>query len=278
MTERIDSHHHLWRYNAVEFDWIDDSMSCLRRDYLPRDLEDVLQADGIDGSIVVQARQSLEETNWLLAAAAGCAAIRGVVGWAPVASASFERELEEIVSNRALKGLRHVIQAEPDKNYILREDFNRGISALANTGLVFDLLIFECQLPQTIEFVDRHPNQRFVLDHIGKPAVALGKLEPWRTNLIELAKRENVSCKVSGMVTEVSWKSWTEDDLRPYWDCVLDAFTPRRLMFGSDWPVCVVASSYSIWFQWVLGWSGQLSASEQKRIMGATATEVYSLR
>ena len=277
MTERIDSHHHLWQFNAAEFDWIDDRMKVLQRDYLPADLGKVLNAENIDGAVAVQARQSVDETEWLLAAAAGCGCIRGVVGWAPLANSEFERALDALASNRILKGLRHVIQAEPDENYILREDFNRGISALTKAGLVFDILILERQLPQAIEFVSRHPRQRFVLDHIGKPAIAVHRLEPWRTNIARLAERENVSCKVSGMVTEASWRSWREDDLRPYWDCVLEAFTPRRLMFGSDWPVCLVASSYSRWVEVVRGWVRRLSAPEQERVLGATAIEVYQL-
>ena len=278
MTERIDSHHHLWRYNAAEYDWINDRMRCLQRDFLPSDLEELLRARSIDGSVVVQARQSLEETNWLLAAAADSGTIRGVVGWAPVASASFEEELEQLKSNRILKGLRHVIQAEPDENYILREDFNRGIAALSSTGLVFDVLILERHLPQAIEFVDRHPNQQFVLDHLGKPAIAAKTHEPWRSNIARLAERENVYCKVSGMVTEASWANWKEDDLAPYWDWVLHAFTPRRLMFGSDWPVCLLASSYEKWFEVVRGWIRHLSAAEQERILGGTAIEAYGLR
>jgi L-fuconolactonase len=277
MTERIDSHHHLWQFNAAEFDWIDDRMKVLQRDYLSADLEKVLHAENIDGAVAVQARQSIDETEWLLAMAARCECIRGVVGWAPLADSELERALDALASNPILKGFRHVIQAEPDENYILREDFNRGISALTKAGLVFDILILERQLPQAIEFVSRHPRQRFVLDHIGKPAIADHRYEPWRTNIARLAERENVSCKVSGMVTEASWQSWSEDDLRPYWDSVLEAFTPQRLMFGSDWPVCLVASSYSRWLEVVHKWVRRLSAPEQERILGATATEVYQL-
>ena len=278
MTERIDSHHHLWRYNDAEFDWIDDRMKCLQRDFLPSDLEALLTPQSIDGTVVVQARQSLEETNWLLRVAAECATIRGVVGWAPVSGTSFEKELERLASNLALKGLRHVIQAEPDENYILREDFNRGISVLTKIGLVFDILILERHLPQAIDFVDRHPNQLFVLDHIGKPAIMEKTYDPWQSNIARLAERENVYCKVSGMVTEASWATWKEDDLTPYWDCVLHAFTPGRLMFGSDWPVCLVASSYEKWFEVARGWIRHLSATEQERILGGTAIEVYGLR
>jgi L-fuconolactonase len=277
MIERIDSHQHLWRYNAAEYGWIEKRMLSLRRDFLLPDLEVATSGAGISGTVVVQARQTLEETEWLLSLAAHSKCIRGVIGWAPIASEDFERHLERLGGYTALKGLRHVIQTEQDSNYILSNDFNRGISALGDAGLVFDLLILERHLPQTIEFVDRHPNLKFVLNHIAKPDIANQRIDPWRTNLAKLAERDNVYCKVSGMVTEASWSCWREADLLPYWEAVLSAFTPRRLLFGSDWPVCLLASTYRRWVEVVCGWIRQLTTQEQDRILGGTAAEVYGL-
>ncbi len=277
MAERIDAHHHLWRYSADQYDWIDDRMHVLQRDFLPGDLEAAAGQASMDGTIAVQARQSIEETEWLLSLAGESTLIRGVVGWAPLMSDNLGSVLDRLRANHKLKGLRHVVQAEPDDDFILRSDFNRGLASLLGTGLVYDILIFERHLPQTIQFVDRHPQQVFVLDHIAKPAIAKKQLEPWRSNLLELAKRENVYCKVSGMVTEADWTRWSDADLRPYWDTVLQCFGPERLMFGSDWPVCLVASSYERWLQTVAGWTNALTSSGRDSILGETAKKVYGL-
>lgn len=277
MTERIDAHHHLWRYNADEYSWMSDKMAGLRCDYLPSDFEPELRTAGIDGTVVIQARQCLAETVALLAFAHRFPWILGVVGWAPLASPGFAASLDGFKADSRLKGFRHVVHDEPDDNYILRADFNRGISALASAGLVYDILIFERHLPQTIQFVDWHPNQVFILDHIAKPRIAERIMEPWRYSIVDLAKRPNVYCKVSGMVTEAQWETWNEVDLQPYWDVVLTAFGPRRLMVGSDWPVCLVASSYSRWFGILERWTAQLSPDERHWILAGTAAEAYKL-
>ncbi|HEX7158363.1 MAG TPA: amidohydrolase family protein, partial [Edaphobacter sp.] len=232
MAETIDAHHHLWRYSAAEYGWIDETMKMLQRDYLPEHLTREMAAAGVNGAVAVQARQTLEETRWLLNLAGECEAIRGVVGWAPIAAPEFLAALDEFRDKRKLKGLRHVIQAEADENYILREDFNAGMRALEGSGLVYDILIYERHLPQTIEFVDRHPNQVFVLDHVAKPRIREGELDPWASRMRELARRENVWCKVSGMVTEADWNNWSLGTLRPYLDVVVEAFGPKRLMAG----------------------------------------------
>ncbi|WP_353062415.1 amidohydrolase family protein [Tunturibacter psychrotolerans] len=206
---------------------------------------------GIDGVVSVQARQSIEETRWLLELAEaqpeGERWICGVVGWAPLTRPKFPAVLEELRRHRLLKGLRHVLQAEPD-DYMLRDAFNEGIAAVGRAGLVYDVLVVNHMLPQVIDMVDRHPNQIFVLDHMAKPSIAAGALEPWSNQIRELAKREHVYCKVSGLVTEAAWQTWAADDLRPYFDLSLEAFGPQRLMAGSDCPVCTVASSYERWF------------------------------
>jgi L-fuconolactonase len=282
-SEVIDAHHHLWRYTPEEYGWIDESMRPLQRDFLPADLGTEMVTAGVDGAIAVQARQTLEETHWLLDLAdqssTGGSKIRGVVGWAPIAGAEFPAVMEQFDGRAKLKGLRHIIQGEPDENYILREDFNSGIRALAGSDLVYDILIYERHLPQTIEFVDRHPGQCFVLDHIAKPKIATGELEPWAARIREMARRENVWCKLSGMVTEAKWDAWASESetLRPYLDTVVEAFGPARLMAGSDWPVCLVASGYAQWWEVLRAYFADFSEDERARTFGGTAIEVYRL-
>ena len=277
MVERVDAHHHLWRYSAEEYGWIDESMAVLQRDFLPEDLMAEIAAAGIDGTVAVQARQTMEETRWLLKMADACAAIRGVVGWAPIAGEEFPGVMEEFEDRPKLKGLRHVIQGEKDENYILREDFNSGIRTLLGSGLVYEILIYERQLPQAIDFVDEHPEQVFVLDHVAKPLIAAGQMEPWAARMRELGKRENVWCKVSGMVTEAEWSSWDAAALRPYLDAAVEAFGVRRLMAGSDWPVCLVACEYGRWFDVLREYFAGFSAAERDAVFGGTAVEVYGL-
>ena len=273
----IDAHHHFWRYNTQDFGWIDDAMRVIRRDFLPIDLEKEIRAAGVDGVVSVQARQSLEETHWLLELAGQNPFIRGVVGWAPLIAPDADKIVGELAANPKLRSLRHVLQGEPDERYMLRADFNRGLAALQLHNLAYDILIFERHLPQSIELVDRHPEQVFVLDHIAKPRIKDNLLEPWRKNILELAKRPNVYCKISGMVTEADYVQWTEAQLQPYVDTVLEAFGPQRLMLGSDWPVSLVACDYSRWVNLVRSWIKKLSAAEQKRILGDTAIEAYRL-
>lgn len=277
MTERIDAHHHLWRYSPQGYAWITDNMSVIQRDFLPLDLASELRANHLDGCIAVQAQQTLEETQALLSYTGKYAFLRGVVGWAPICSKAFPGILEELCCNPRLLGLRHVVQDEPDENFILREDFNHGVDLLGKKGLVYDILIYEKHLLQSINFVDRHPQQLFVLDHIGKPRIANKLLSPWKENIYELAERENVYCKLSGLVTEANWKNWTEKDLQPYVDVVMQAFGPKRIMMGSDWPVCLLASNYSRWMKLVQKWVASFSIEEQDCILGGTATAVYRL-
>jgi L-fuconolactonase len=277
MPERIDAHHHLWRYSKEEYDWIGPGMEAIACDFLPDGLESELEACGVSGSVVVQARQTLAETDWLLGLAEKSAWIRGVVGWAPMADRNFPEILERLRTSRKLRGLRHIIQAEPDDEFILRQEFGAGIKALSGSGLVYDILIYERHLPAAIRFVDRHPNQVFVLDHLAKPRIKGRVLEPWRTHLLELAKRENLCCKLSGMVTEADWTEWTACDLRPYVQTALEAFGPARLMFGSDWPVCLLASTYDRWYRTAEDLLCELSESEKKLVLGGVANKIYSL-
>jgi L-fuconolactonase len=281
-VERIDAHHHLWRYSAAEYGWIDEEMAALRRDFLPSDLKAAMTSAGIDGTIAVQARQTLDETRWLLDLADATDAIRGVVGWAPIAGEDFPGCMEEFDGRAKLKGLRHVIQDERDPHYILREDFNSGIRTLVDSGLVYEILIFERHLADVIHFVDQHPRQAFVLDHIAKPLIAAGVQEPWATRMRELGRRPNVWCKLSGMVTEADWRADPAGarslaTLKPFLDVAVEAFGPTRLMAGSDWPVSLLATTYAQWFDLLRSYFAAFSEPERAAIFGGTAIEVYQM-
>jgi L-fuconolactonase len=276
----IDTHHHFWKYSAEEYGWIDDSLATLRRDFLPADLHATITAAGVDAALSVQARQSLEETAWLLDMAEQHDFLAGVVGWVPLVDPGVGEILDRLVHRPKLKAVRHIVQGEPDDRFLLRDDFNRGIREVTARGLVYDILIYERHLPVAIEFVDRHPNQRFVLDHVAKPRIRDGVIEPWRANLRELARRENVVCKLSGVATEADFLNLppaNRDQLRPYMNAALEAFGPRRIMFGSDWPVCLAAIPYGDWFHMVRDAIGCFSESEQEWVLGRTAAAAYAL-
>ncbi|MEZ5107057.1 MAG: amidohydrolase family protein [Draconibacterium sp.] len=274
----IDTHHHFWKYNPEEYGWINNEMSVIRRNFLPEDLKKVIDENGVDGVISVHARQTIEETKTLLKYAGENEFMKGVVGWLPLADKKFPEILDEFAINKSLKGLRHVVQGEPNPEFILGKAFNNGISSLKNYNLVFDILIYEHQLPNAIRFVDLHPNQQFVLDHIAKPKIRINEIEAWKRNIRELAKRENVVCKISGMVTEADYKCWTTEQLQPYFDVVLDAFGTNRLMFGSDWPVCLVATQYGSWLEMVKNRISKFSTEEQEKILYKNALKYYLLK
>jgi L-fuconolactonase len=273
----IDAHHHLWRYRDPGQPWMTEEMTGLRRDIGLEDLRKVAVPCGITGTVVIEVERTVEETRWLTSVAASDDLILGVVGWAPLTAPSVQAELEQLAALPKLKGTRHPIHDEPDPNFVLREDFNRGVTALGAFGLTYDILIFEDHLPQTIAFVDRHPNQIFILDHIGKPRIRDGSIAGWRTHLLDLARRSNVYCKLSGVVTEAQWDRWTPKMIAPYIDTALEAFGPRRLMFGSDWPIVTLASTYGGWADTVRSAIAPLSVSEQQSILWRSAMEAYSL-
>ncbi len=275
----LDSHQHFWRYEAREFDWIDESMAAIRRDFLLADLAPVLALGGVDGTIAVQARQSVAETDWLLKLAGeNPRMIRGVVGWLPLREQGERvgRLLEERNESGLLKGVRHVLQGEPDA-YMADADFNAGVGQLAGFGLSYDLLVRAPQLPSVIGLVDRHPDLPVVLDHGAKPVVQGAPDAAWMRLIRELARRPQVGCKLSGLVTEVPGWKWTVETVRPYFDTVLEAFGADRLMFGSDWPVCLVATPYAAWLDGVRTLIADLSADEQTLILGGTAARFYRL-
>lgn len=274
---KIDSHHHFWKYDPETYSWMNEKMELLQRDYLPQNLKDEIDKVGVEGVVSVQADQSIKETEQLLGYADSHDFILGVVGWLPLSDQGVENLIERYSSNHLLKGIRHVVQDEPDDRFILDEAFNRGVEKLRKYNLVYDILIYERQLGSTIEFVDRHKGQVFVLDHVAKPRIQDKVMEPWKTQMKELAKRENVFCKLSGMATEANWQNWQPEDLHPYMEVALDAFGAKRLMFGSDWPVARLAVEYHSWIDLCRMFVSSLTVDEQGLIGGEVAREVYDL-
>lgn len=272
----IDTHHHLWRYNADEFDWITGEMQSLRRDFLPDDLRQQMQQAGVDAAIAVQARQSLEETHWLLEQSAAHPCILGVVGWAPIMADDFADTLQTLRTDKRLLGLRHVVQAEPS-GFLARPEFHRGMREITRSGLVYELLVYQHQLEEAIAVVDRHPHQRFVLDHCGKPDIRHDGWKSWNTTIKDLARREHVVCKLSGLVTEADWTRWTEEEITPYLHSVIEAFGADRCMAGSDWPVMLLASSYPKWWCILREAIQNASEGEQAKMLGDTAMNVYGI-
>ncbi|MCG6987158.1 MAG: amidohydrolase family protein [Gemmatimonadetes bacterium] len=273
---RLDAHQHFWRYDPVRDAWITADMAVIRRDFLPADLAPELRANGVNGCVAVQADQSEEETRFLLGLAHAADFVRGVVGWVDLRSPELDASLERFSADRRFRGVRHIAQAEAD-NFLARADVARGVAHLADFGLTFDVLVYERQLPAAITLAERLPDQPMVLDHLGKPRIAAGVLEPWATHLRELARHPNVCCKVSGMVTEADWVHWRPDDLRPYLDVAFEAFGPDRLMFGSDWPVCLVAGGYARVLEVVEAYAGAFSPDERSALFGGNAARFYGL-
>jgi len=274
----VDCHHHFWRYSLAEYGWIDDSMAAIRRDFLPADLQQEMGTAGVDAVVSVQARQSVDETRWLLDLAAQNPFIAGVVGWVSLVSPTVAADLAEFAAHPKLVAIRHVLQDEPDPRFMLREDFQAGIRALRAYSLTYDILIYARHLPQTIELVDRHPTQPFVIDHMAKPPIKQRLIEPWARGMRELARRPHVCCKLSGMVTEIGRPHWTVAELRPYVDVVLEAFGPTRVLFGSDWPVCLIDCGYARWMEIVQELIAPLSSGERAAILGDNARRVYRLQ
>ena len=273
----IDAHHHLWHYDPDLYGWIGPEMGVLKQDFTIENAGEEMERVGVDAGIVVQARQDVDETEWLLDTARDAPEIVGVVGWVNLCAEDVDEEVARLAQNPALVGLRHVLQDEQDDAFMLRADFNRGIGRLLAYGLAYDVLIYSRHLESARIFVDRHPEQIFVIDHMAKPAIRDGEMDRWKSALSELSRREQCYCKLSGVVTEADWSNWTPAQLRPYLDVVLDAFGPERLMFGSDWPVCLLASDYGEWYHLVRDFTSDLSLSEQERIFGGTAAEAYGL-
>ena len=274
---RIDSHQHFWRYSAAEYEWIDDSMSVLRRDFLPSDARREMDLAGIDACVAVQARQTLEETRWLLELADSAAFIAAVVGWVDLQADDAEAQLAQFATHSKLVGVRHIVQSEPDPRFLLRPAFCRGISLLDELHLTYDILIYPRHLPAALELVSRFPRQRFVLDHLAKPEIRTGEIREWERHIRELAGARNVWCKVSGLVTEADWTRWTAADVRPYLDVAFACFGADRLLAGSDWPVCTVAADYGRTMSLLADYLEHRPSSERDAVLGGNAARFWGL-
>ncbi len=272
---KIDSHQHFWKFNSSEYRWIDESMKILQRDYLPPDLEPLLKQEGFDGCIAVQARQSIDETHWLIQLANENSWIKGVVGWVDLCSPDIDKQLAELSQNRKLVGVRHVLHDEADELFMLRDEFRNGISCLGKYDLTFDLLLFPKHLKIAAGLVAEFPNQPFVIDHISKPLIRKGIFDPWKTDIQSIARYPNVWCKLSGMVTEADPNNWNQQTFIPYLDNVFGAFGPDRLMTGSDWPVCLLGGSYSKITDIVRTYLEKYEATIKSGIMGENCLNFY---
>lgn len=272
----IDSHVHFWEYHPLKDVWIDDSMKVIQRDFLPQDLITELQQNNVSGCVAVQADQSLVETDFLLDLARQHTFIKGVVGWIDLKSNTLEAQLDAYQQNTKLKGWRHIVQAEAD-TYMDNANFRRGISLLEKYSYTYDILIHRGQIQEAIQLVKDFPNQKFVIDHLAKPDIKNHELEPWTKQIKALASLPNVSCKISGMVTEADWHNWSYKDLRPYLDVVFDCFGTHRLMYGSDWPVCILASSYTLVKSVLENYIKELSSAEKEQITKINTKNFYQL-
>ena len=276
-VKRIDAHQHFWKFDSTKDSWITDDMAIIRKDFFPGDLKPILQKNGFDGCVAVQASQSEEETNFLIDLARQNEFIKAVVGWIDLQADDSKERMEHYKTASIVKGFRHVLQGELQRDLMLQPKFKRGIAGLEQFGFTYDLLIFPDQLIFSRELVAAFPNQKFVIDHIAKPDIKRKEKAQWRNDMEAIAEHPNVYCKVSGMVTEADWKAWQKEDFRPYVDVVLNAFGTDRIMFGSDWPVCLVAASYEEMLGIVKDYFSSFSTHEQQQFFGLNATRFYNL-
>lgn len=275
---KIDAHQHFWKYESTRHDWITPQMKAIRHDFLPKDLLNILKINEIDGTVLVQVDQTEAETNYLIELANEYSFIKGIVGWVDIQAENIEERLEYYSNFQKLKGFRHIVQSEADPNFLLKSSFLNGIDKLEKYNFTYDILIHENQLPNTIHFVKQFPNQKFIIDHLAKPKIATGRLKPWSQNIIELAQSDNVYCKLSGMVTENDWNLWNEIDFKPYLDVVFEAFGTNRLVFGSDWPVSMLAASYGQVMEIIENYLKPFSDDEKAKIWGRNVIDFYSLK
>lgn len=275
---RIDSHQHFWKYDPIDYDWINDEMAVIRKDFFPGDLEPLLKQNGFDGCVAVQAHQSEQETEQLLNYADQYKFVKGVVGWVDLQADNIEARLAHYQQFEKLKGLRHVLQGEPQRDLMLQPRFKKGISLLSKFGFTYDILIFPDQLRFAKELVKEFSQQAFVIDHIAKPYIKDKKTEEWEADMQAIAQHDNVYCKISGMVTEADWQTWKIDDFKPYLDIVVNSFGTSRILFGSDWPVCLVAGSYEKVLEIVKNYFSSFSAQEQDLVFGENAVKFYNLK
>lgn len=272
---RIDAHQHFWNYHPVKDAWITDDMKVIQRDFMPEDLWPSLKQEGIDSCIAVQADQSEQETLFLLELADKFEFIQGVVGWVDLRASNIAERLEYFSTFPKLKGFRHIVQGEPQDDFLLRKDFCRGIALLREYDFTYDILIYPRHLKYAHEFVRRFPSQPFVIDHLAKPIIRDKKMDEWKKDIEAIAAIDNVYCKLSGMVTEADWKHWKLDDFKIYIDTVVESFGPERIMFGSDWPVCLVAGEYKDVCEVLEKNTEYLSAVSKERLWGGNAERFY---
>jgi L-fuconolactonase len=274
---RIDAHQHFWQYDPAQHTWMTDAMAVLRRDFLPNELAPLIRSAGFEATVAVQARQVLEENDWLLALADQHPFIRGVVGWVDLRSSDVRGQLQRYAGQAKFKGVRHIVHDEPDVEFMLLPEFRRGLRALGEFGLTYDLLVRPAHLLVARQLVREFPDQPFVVDHIAKPRIADRAIEPWRADLEALARFENVYCKLSGMVTETAWGTWQAEDFYPYLDIVFSAFGADRVMIGSDWPVCTLSGDYGRVMEIVTSYVERFPAAVREQIMGGNCARFYRL-
>ena len=274
---RIDAHQHFWKYDPVSHAWMDERMDVLKADYQPNDLKPLLNSCAIAGCVAVQANQAEAENAFLLVLANQHDFIKGVVGWVDLQAKDVSERLDYYQQFSKIKGFRHVIHDEPELDFMLQPAFLRGVSALKNHGYTYDILIFAAHLPNTVSFLKALPDQPFVIDHIAKPNIKSGNIDTWGQQIKAVATFENVHCKISGMVTEADWTSWKKTDFTQYLDAVVEAFGTRRIMYGSDWPVCNLAANYQQQYAIVADYFSSFSRAEQDQFFGQNATQFYNL-
>ncbi|MEO5910880.1 MAG: amidohydrolase family protein [Pelobium sp.] len=275
---RIDSHQHFWIFDPIRDSWIDESMAVIQRNFLPDDLTPLLKENSFDGCVAVQADQTEKQNEFLLDLASKESFIKGIVGWVDLQHPNIEEKLSIYLKETLMKGFRHVLQGEAQRDFMLKPDFLKGIGLLEKYGFTYDILILPDQLKFSEKLIEKFPNQKFVVDHIAKPTIKNQKIGDWKKDLLSIAQHENVYCKVSGMVTEADWSNWKQNDFIPYLDVVFEAFGTHRLMFGSDWPVCNVAGGYQKSLAIVKEYTKQLSIQEQDQFFGEVATSFYNLK
>lgn len=275
--QKIDAHQHFWKYDPVKDSWITDAMSVLRNDFLPQELETILKENDFDGCVAVQADQSEAENKFLLDSAAKFDFIKGVIGWINLRAANVEERLNYYKKFKKIKGFRHILQGETNRDLMLHESFKRGIGSLKKYDFTYDILIFPDQLQYAKKLVAEFPDQKFVIDHLGKPCIKFKKISNWKKDIKEIAQHENLHCKISGFVTEANWHHWNEEDFRPYIDVVVESFGTNRILFGSDWPVCLVAAKYEEVLEIVKKYFFSFSKNEQEKFFGQNAIEFYNL-
>ena len=275
--QKIDAHQHFWKFDPVRDSWITDDMAVIKKDFMPGDLHLLLQQNGFDGCIAVQAHQSEEQTNFLIGLANEFSFIKGVVGWVDLQAENVNERLDYFKQFPVVKGFRHVLQGEPQRDLMLSPKFINGIGALEPFGYTYDILIFPDQLNYSEKLVAQFPGQKFVIDHLAKPYIANKEIKEWEQDMQAMSKHPNVWCKLSGMVTEADWKAWKKDDFKPYMDVIVEAFGVDKIMFGSDWPVCLVAASYTEMMEIVKDYFSSFSIEEQRKVFGGNAAEFYNL-